>query len=165
LETYLSFLLYMQRDDGRLHNFLSYDRRFLDDVGSEDCMGHTVWACGICIDSNLPEGVKFVTKEIFDKTLPWTAKFSWPRAKALTIMGLSHYQKAFPTDQNAPIILKHTADALLQQYRREASKNWEWFEPCLTYANGRLPHAMLMLTREQAKKIFCTPPLNRWTFC
>ena len=43
-DIYLSFLYYMQMKDGRLHNFLGYDRRFLDDVGSDDSLGRTLWA-------------------------------------------------------------------------------------------------------------------------
>ena len=35
--TYLTFLLHMQRSDGLFNNFLGFDRTFNDDVGSEDC--------------------------------------------------------------------------------------------------------------------------------
>ena len=55
IDTYLSLLLYMQRSDGKMHNYLGYDRTFLDETGSEDCMGRTIWACGYCLDSKLPE--------------------------------------------------------------------------------------------------------------
>ena len=54
-DIYLSFLYYMQMKDGRLHNFLGYDRRFLDDVGSDDSLGRTLWACGYVLNSNLDE--------------------------------------------------------------------------------------------------------------
>src|SRR5207248_1313085 len=36
MPTYLSFLHYMQRDDGRFRNFLHFNRSYLDEVGSED---------------------------------------------------------------------------------------------------------------------------------
>ncbi len=42
IDTYLSFLLHMQRADGKMHNFLSYDRNFLDEEASEDCAARTL---------------------------------------------------------------------------------------------------------------------------
>ena len=57
---YLSFLYHMQMEDGKLHNFLSYDRRFLDDVGSDDSLGRVLWACGCVINSNLDEEKKLL---------------------------------------------------------------------------------------------------------
>ena len=50
IDTYLSLLFYMQRSDGKMHNFLSYDRKLLDEIGSEDCMGRTLWACWILLE-------------------------------------------------------------------------------------------------------------------
>jgi hypothetical protein len=99
IDTYLSLLLYMQRSDGKMHNFLSYDRQFLDDIGSEDCMGRTLWACGYCLASKLPEESKLLSKEVFDRLFCWMSNFTSPRAKAYSIMGLFHYLKAYPEDQ------------------------------------------------------------------
>ena len=45
---YLSFLNHMQKPDGNLHNYLGYERTFLDVDGSEDCIGRTLWSCGSC---------------------------------------------------------------------------------------------------------------------
>src|SRR5690606_28509830 len=42
-ERYVRFLRYAQRPDGAFHNFVGYDRRFLDDAGSEDTQGRAVW--------------------------------------------------------------------------------------------------------------------------
>lgn len=151
IDIYLGFLLYMQRSDGRLHNFLSYDRSFIDDVGSEDSIGHTIWACGNCVDSNL-EKTKLLSKEIFDRAFVWTSSFTSPRAKALSMIGLYHYQKAYPKDQNAKLNMKILGDSLLKYYEQSSSSEWKWFESYLTYANGRLPHALFMAykcTREK----------------
>jgi hypothetical protein len=55
-QRYLSFLRYVQRDDGRFHNFIRYDRRYgLMRVGSEDCFGRSLWALGTVLNSGLPE--------------------------------------------------------------------------------------------------------------
>ncbi len=141
-DTYLSFLLHMQRADGKMHNFLSYDRSFIDDEGSEDCAGRTLWACGYAINSKLSAERRLLAKEIFDKAFRWTCFFKSPRAKAFAILGLSHYHKAYAGDQNLTQNIKTLSDKLLEYYRNTCSNDWRWFEPYLTYVNGRLPQAL-----------------------
>ena len=142
IDVYLSFLLHMQRPDGRMHNLLSYHRRFEDEVGSEDCMGRALWACGRTMNSNLHTEKKLISKEIFDKVFPWVPDFKSLRSKAFAILGLYHYYKAYPQDQNVILNMKALADQLLNNYKLESSSDWRWFEPYLTYVNGRLPQAL-----------------------
>jgi uncharacterized protein YyaL (SSP411 family) len=142
IDIYLSFLLYMQTQDGRFHNFLSYNRQFTDDASSEDSMGRALWACGCAIDSNMSTQEKLAAKEIFDKGLMWIARFGSLRSKAFAILGLAHYRKAYERDQNIITNIENLADKLLQAYKKESSRDWLWFEPCVTYVNGRLPQAL-----------------------
>jgi hypothetical protein len=53
VDTYQSFLLLMQNNDGTMHNLLSYNRNFMDGRGSEDSMGRTLLSCGCVVESNL----------------------------------------------------------------------------------------------------------------
>jgi hypothetical protein len=142
-ETYISFILHMQREDGRFHNLMGFDRRFRDEIGSEDCMGHALWACGYTLNVDAPEEMRLVAKEIFDRCLPPSRLFTSPRAKALTILGLHHYQRAFPDDRNPSRHIKKLTGELITQYGVEADAEWRWFESYLTYANARLPQALL----------------------
>jgi hypothetical protein len=139
--TYLSFLLYMQKKDGRFHNFLGYDRKYRDDVGSEDSIGHALWACGYTVNTNAPGDMKSVAKVIFDRGLPSVNHFTSPRAMALAILGLSPYHQKYPNDQNVLNILKF-GKYLVNLYEKESDDGWRWFEPHLTYANARLPQAL-----------------------
>ncbi len=141
IHRYLSFLLHMQREDGRFHNLLSYGRRFLDDVGSEDCMGRALFACGYVLASPLPEERKRVAKELFDNGFKWVNNFTSPRAKALTIMGLQHYNKAFPEDNSLLRNTRRLTDQLCESFQ-QATSEWQWFEPYLTYENPRLSQAL-----------------------
>ena len=142
-ETYIAFMLHMQREDGRFHNLLGFDRGFKDDAGSEDCMGHALWACGYALKTTAPDEMKLVAKEIFDTGLPPSRSFTSPRAKAQTILGLHHYYKAFPDDRNLRRHIEEISSDLMTQYSPEASDGWRWFESYLTYANARLPQALL----------------------
>ena len=45
--TYLSFLYDAQIEDGRFHNFMRYDRAWLDEVGTHDSFGRALWALGL----------------------------------------------------------------------------------------------------------------------
>lgn len=62
--TYLSFLLHVQKKDGRVHNFLGYNRSFLDEAGSEDSLGRILWACGYSQDALISDDLKMVAEEI-----------------------------------------------------------------------------------------------------
>ena len=47
---YLSFLGYAFNDQtGRFRNFMSYDRRWLEESGSEDSHGRAVWGLGVAV--------------------------------------------------------------------------------------------------------------------
>jgi uncharacterized protein YyaL (SSP411 family) len=151
IRTYLGLLFYMQRTDGKMFNYLTYDRKLTDEIGSEDCMGRTLWACGYCLNSKLPEDTKHLAKEVFDKVFRWSPSFTSPRAQAYSILGLFHYQKAYPEDQNVKLNIRELADKLTRQFELESSKDWEWFESSLTYSNARLPHA-LFLAHEATKE-------------
>jgi hypothetical protein len=153
IDTYLSFVLHMQKKDGKMHNFLSYDRRFMDYEASEDCMGRTIWSCGYVIASNLSSEKRLIGKEIFDKLLPWAFFFKSPRSKAFAIMGLKYYQKAYPEDPNLKKSIQDFVEKLLGQYKTEHSKDWRWFESYLTYANGRLPQALFGAHQELANPL------------
>jgi len=141
-DVYLSFLYHMQMKDGRLHNFLGYDRRFLDDVGSDDSLGRALWACGYVINSNLDEEKKLLAKELFDKALPHAINSTSPRAKAFAVLGLSHYQRAYPKDQALSQRMIELIEQLLKLYEKGSSVEWRWFEAYLTYCNSRLPQAL-----------------------
>ncbi len=151
IDTYLSFVFHMQRKNGKMHNLLSYDRRFKDFEGSEDCMGRTLWSCGLVVGSNLPHEKRLIGKEVFDKLFPWAFFFKSPRSKAFTLMGLKYYQEAYPEDPNVQKNIREFAEKLVGHYRAERSKDWRWFESSLTYANGRLPQALFEAHQEDDK--------------
>jgi len=142
---YLSFLLYMQKNDGRFHNMLSYERKFIEEEESEDSIGRTLMACGYTMNSNVNDDYKTLAKQIFDEALPWAFKFTSPRAKAFTILGLDQYYRAFPKDQNIKRNMKTLGHRLKEQYHNISIKEWKWFEPYLTYENAVLPQAMFTL--------------------
>lgn len=138
---YLAFLDYMQKPDGNFHNFLSYERTFKDARGSDDCVGRALWSLGCVMNSTFPKQTKMAAKGIFDKSLPRVWKSSALRFYASTILGLTQYYQASKQDCLEES-LKKLANNLVRCYKSEAKSGWQWFEPCLTYDNARLPQAL-----------------------
>ncbi len=141
VDTYLGFLFHMQKLDGRFHNLLSYNRTFFDNVGSEDCLGRALWACGYALFTGFPKRIKTISKEIFDKGLRHSSSLKSPRAIAYIILGLCDYYCAFPQDNIFRKIVSLT-EKLLHRYKHSSDSDWIWFEPYLTYANARLSQAL-----------------------
>lgn len=97
--TYLSYINYMQNADGTFRNFLSFNRNFLDEVGSEDSFGRTIWSLGYLL-GNAPNDAYYQTgREIFFDAAPNFTKLKSIRSIANTIVGICHYLKSNPSDE------------------------------------------------------------------
>jgi hypothetical protein len=141
VNVYLAFLNHMQKPDGNFHNYLAYERTFLDVDGSEDCKGRTLWACGCVINSNLPNDLRLVAQDIFDRGLPWVWKSTSLRFFSFALLGLAEYYQAIP-NQNLKADTEKLGHSLVKYYENEAGYDWHWFEPHLTYDNARLSQSI-----------------------
>jgi len=140
---YLSYIHYMQNKDGTFRNFLSFNRNFLDEVGSEDSFGRTIWALGYLI-GNAPNDAYYQTgKLVFFDAVPNFEKLQSIRSIANTIIGICYYLKTNASDEHMLEILKNLTAKLIQHYENNYSENWKWFESLLAYDNGILPLALL----------------------
>ena len=140
---YLSYIHYMQNKNGTFRNFLSFNRNFLDEVGSEDSFGRTIWALGYLLD-NAPNDAYYQTgKLVFFVASPNFEKLQSIRGTANTMLGISYYLKSNPTDESMTERLRNLSGKLIRQYEDNSSTNWKWFEPLLAYDNGMLPLALL----------------------
>ena len=140
---YLSYIHYMQKEDGTFRNFLHFDRSYLDKVGSEDSFGRTIWALGYLIRYSPNNSYKEFAKEVFIKAYPQFTKLKALRGIANTMVGISHYLKAYHTDEGMLHILIKLTKNLMEAYRRNSSNKWKWFEKEMTYDNAILPLALL----------------------
>lgn len=140
---YLSFIRYAQTSDGRFRNFLAYDRRWLEEEGSEDSYGRALWSLGFAIYNNIASGLVRAARDIFDAALPWLDSLRSPRARTFALLGLHWRYEALGHEGDLQHLRRH-ADALLQNYHDTARKDWHWYEEYFTYCNGKLPQALLM---------------------
>ncbi|MCE5199183.1 glycosyltransferase [bacterium] len=141
---YLSFLHYAQTPSGHFHNFMSYDQVWLDDQGSEDCFGRTLWGCGYALSAELHPNVKKVAKQMFDGAMRWVPLTHSLRARAYMSMGLYYYLKFDPDSTSVRSALEKAADSICKEYHTNAEPEWTWFEDVMTYSNGMIPRALFM---------------------
>ncbi len=140
---YLSYIHYMQNKDGTFRNFLSFNRNFLDEVGSEDSFGRTIWALGYLL-YNPPNDAYYQTgKLIFFNAAPNFEKLQSIRSIANTMLGISYYLKSNPSDESMKETLANLSNNLIKHYHENSSSSWKWFESLLAYDNGILPLALL----------------------
>lgn len=140
---YLSYIHYMQNKDGTFKNFLSFNRNFLDEIGSEDSFGRTIWALGYLL-GNAPNDAYYQTgKLVFFDAAPNFEKIQSIRGIANTMLGMSYYLKNNPADDAMTEKLRQMAGKLVTHYQENKTSNWRWFEPLLAYDNGILPLALL----------------------
>jgi hypothetical protein len=80
----------------RFRNFMSFGRVWLEESGSEDSHGRTLWALGECARSDISPSRRQWARELFDAALPAAEDFSSPRAWAFPLLGLHAYCRWFP---------------------------------------------------------------------
>src|SRR5580698_5810036 len=142
---YLAFLwLAFHSDIGRFRNFLGYDRKWLEKVGSEDSHGRALWALGSVLGQSQNPGLRGAAGRLFEAAVPAVLSFSSPRAWAFSVLGLQAYLDWFPGDRAMQGARNTLANRLLDIYERSHSETWHWFEQSLAYSNARLPQALIL---------------------
>jgi hypothetical protein len=140
--TYLSFLESAQLDDGRFHNFMSYERNWIDDVGTQDSFGRAMWSLGYGMRYAPSQPWRRLCEQLFDRGLRAIDSFEYVHPRAYTLLGLAHAHASRHETRYAAA-MRYLADALLASYSEHASDDWPWFAPVMTYDNARLPEALI----------------------
>ena len=140
-------------ESGRFRNFMSYDRRWLEESGSEDCHGRTLWALGECARTDIDLSRRRWAASLFKAALPAVEEFTYPRAWAFSLLGLDAYCAQFSDDLDADRVRRLLAERLIAAFHMVKTKDWVWFEEVLAYDNARLPQALIqtgMMTNTSA---------------
>jgi glycosyltransferase involved in cell wall biosynthesis len=142
---YLAFVWYaFNAEIGRFRNFMDYQRNWLEESGSDDCHGRTLWALGTVLGRSNAPFLHSMAGWVFEQALPAILKTTSPRAWAFAIMGIHEYLQRFAGDRQADQVREELSGRLLALYQNHRSDEWFWYEDQLTYCNAALPHAMLV---------------------
>ena len=145
IQIYLSFLHYsFNPDNGRFRNFMSYDRRWLEDVGSEDSHGRSLWGLGVAVQCAPNMAIRNMAVSLFLEGLPAAEEFISPRAWAFASVGLHAYMTHFGGDANARRVRTLLSEKLVALFKNWTPEDWPWCENTVTYANAKLPHALIL---------------------
>jgi glycosyltransferase involved in cell wall biosynthesis len=131
-------------DKKHFRNFMGFDRRWLEDMGSEDSHGRTLWALGECARSDINASRRSWAAALFAEALPTVEMFRSPRAWAFTLLGLDGYCAIRGEDLFAKRMRRLLADRLMDILVRVETGDWTWFEEGLSYDNARLPQALII---------------------
>ena len=145
---YLSFLEHaLNEETGRFRNYMSFDRRWLEEAGSEDSHGRALWALGATEGRSKVQGHTSLAAELFQRALPAVLEFNSPRGWAYSLLGIHEHLSRFSGDSQAKRIRDELASRLFDGWQQTATDDWPWIEEVVTYANGRLVEALLLSGR------------------
>jgi hypothetical protein len=128
----------------RFRNFMSYDRRWLEDRGSEDSHGRALWALAECASRDRDHSRRRWAATLFKAALPPVEGFRSPRAWAFTLLGLDAYCAIVFGDQIVNRVRQMLADRLMASFCAVQRSDWIWFEETLAYDNPRLPQSLIV---------------------
>jgi glycosyltransferase involved in cell wall biosynthesis len=142
--TYLSFLHHaFNEQTGRFRNFMGYGRNWLEDIGSEESQGRAIAAMGMSSQiATSPERRKF-SRSLFDRAIVVAEDFEHARSTANALVGLCAILMGDPDHKAYQGLAFRLAKRLIDAYRENSSLEWRWFEPKMTYDNGKVAEALL----------------------
>jgi glycosyltransferase involved in cell wall biosynthesis len=131
-------------DTRQFRNFMGFNRTWLEDRGSEDSHGRTLWALGEAARRDASPARRLWATALFAQALSIAESFRSPRAWAFMLLGLDAYCVVAPDDLHAREVRHSLADRLISCLASVETPNWVWFEEGLAYDNARLPQALIL---------------------
>jgi glycosyltransferase involved in cell wall biosynthesis len=131
-------------DTRRFRNFMGFNRAWLEDSGSEDSHGRTLWALGECARTDANPSRRRWAAALFAEAFSTAEAFSSPRSWAFTLLGLGAYCAVAPDNIHAREVRHLLAGRLMSILASVETPEWVWFEEGLAYDNARLPQALML---------------------
>ncbi len=123
---------------------MGFNRTWLEDSGSEDSHGRTLWALGECARRDASPSRRLWASALFAEALSTAENFRSPRAWAFTLLGLDSYCAVTSDDLRAQEVRRFLADRLMAVLAAVETPDWVWFEEGLAYDNARLSQALML---------------------
>ncbi len=141
---YASFVDYAFNPElGKFRNFMGYDRRWLEAVGSEDSQARALWSLGTCVGHTQRREIRAWAAELFMQALPGIAESTSPRAWAFALLGIKEYLRRLRGDRRAASMQQELLGRLISLYDQVKTPDWHWFEDVVSYDNARIAQAVI----------------------
>ncbi|MBB5518622.1 glycosyltransferase family 4 protein [Amphiplicatus metriothermophilus] len=129
---------------GAFRNFMSYDRRWLEEAGSEDSVGRSFQAVAVAAAQARDPQLRRWARDLAARAMPHMERLRSPRAQAFVLLGLCALLRAKPFHPDARRLAADLAGRLKRGFDAYAGPEWRWFENVLAYDNARLPQALIV---------------------
>ena len=144
VETFAAFVQHAWNPDrGVFRNFMAFDRRWLEEAGSEDSNGRTLWSLGATIAEGRNASLRLWAETLFEEAAVMVSAWTSPRAMAFAVLGADLALSARPHSPTAWHVLTQGAQRLSAFFERVSKADWCWFESVLAYDNARLAEALI----------------------
>jgi len=127
----------------RFRNFMSFDRKWLEEQGSEDSHGRALWALGTCVGRSRRRSFQAWAGQLFIQALPAIMDLQSPRPWAFALLGIHEYLRRLSGDRLATQIRDTLTTRLLKMFETAACEEWFWCEDRVTYDNAKMAHALI----------------------
>lgn len=142
---YLAFIKHAYNPvNGYFRNFMSYKREWLESKGSDDSHARALWGLGVCCAFSEEPGCAALSTTLFHKGLKITEQIYHPRSLAFSLVGIHAYLVRYSGDSEVRRVRELLANRLFDHLQKYAKPQWPWFEDKVTYANAKIPQALLL---------------------
>lgn len=153
-DTYLAFLVWVQKEDGRFHNNVAYDRQWETEQPSDDCLGRALWATATAALREFDRDRSRIAQHVCRSGFRAVDRLRYPRGIAFSLSAASLLVREAESNRRLepvfrdwvlrelPAVARRLGEELLQHYRRHSRPGWRWFEDIMTYSNGVFPWAL-----------------------
>jgi hypothetical protein len=146
--TYLGFLHHaFDPERRRFRNFMDYERKWRPEAHEreyDDVLGRVLWGLGVTVAAAPDEGLLALSSRLFGGALEAMETIQSPRPCAFALVGIHAYLRRFSGDSFVRRMRETLARRLLARFQQNASQDWPWCEDTVTYANGKIPHALIL---------------------
>lgn len=139
IDVYSAFLAQAQASDGRMVNRRDASGDWRGTPTTADHWGRAMWAWGTVVRSSRDTAVAAEAYERFRLSARRRSVFM--RSMVFASLGASQVLEVLPGNEAAMGIVRDAAAF----FPRSDARHWTWPEPTLTYANGAIPEAMMLV--------------------
>jgi len=143
---------------------MSFDRKWMEECGSEDSNGRALWALGIGVGRSRRPSFQSLAGQLFNRALPAAMEFKSPRPWALSLLGIHEYLRRFTGDRLAQQTREALTARLMEGFSKGGEGEWPWCEETVTYDNAKLAQALIISgeATEQAEVVETGLKALRW---
>jgi glycosyltransferase involved in cell wall biosynthesis len=146
--TYAAFLNFaFDSQTGKFRNFLSFDRQWREEVGSDDSIGRAAWAVGACIGRTKRRAFHSWAAQLLEPAVNAVVETPSARAWAFALIGIHEYLRRMSGDRLMNQHRDTLTARLVELFEQNATDDWPWFEQHASYDNAKLSHALILSGR------------------